>query len=64
MSTQMMATKGIKLFGEKVVAVMFKEYNQLNHMMAFGCINPNELTSQHKRKALRAMTLIKETRCG
>ncbi len=32
MFTQMTATKGIKMFGEKAIAVMVKEYNQLNDM--------------------------------
>jgi hypothetical protein len=43
---------------------MFKEYNQLNNMMVFGRIDPDEFTSQHKREALRAVNLIKEKRCG
>jgi hypothetical protein len=63
MFTQMTATKGIKLFGERAVAVMFKEYTQMN-VMVFGCIDPNKLTSQHKREAQRAVNLIKEKRCG
>jgi hypothetical protein len=64
MFTQMTATKGMTLFGEKAVAAMFKEYNQLNDMMVFGRIDPDELTAQHKRDALRAVNLINEKRCG
>jgi hypothetical protein len=65
MFAQMTANKGIKLFGEKAVAAIFKEYNQLNDMMVFGRIDPDELASrQHKRDALRAVNLINEKRCG
>jgi hypothetical protein len=64
MFTQMMAIKSMILFGEKAVAYMFKEYNQLNDMMVFGRIDPDELTAQHKRDALRAVNLINEKGCG
>jgi hypothetical protein len=64
MFTQMTATNGMKIFGEKAVTAMFKEYNQLNDMMVFGRIDPDELTVQHKRDALRAVNLINEKRCG
>jgi hypothetical protein len=64
MFTQMTATKGIKMFGEKAIAVMFKEYNQLNDMTVFGRTDPDALTSSQKKGALRAVNLIKEKRCG
>jgi hypothetical protein len=64
MFTQMTATKGMKRFGEKAVAAIFKEYNQLNDMMVVGRIDPDELRAQHKCDALRAVNLINEKRCG
>jgi hypothetical protein len=64
MFTQMTVTTGMKLFGKRAVAAMFKEYNQLNDMMVFGRIDPDELTAQHKRDALHAVNLINEKRCG
>jgi hypothetical protein len=64
MFAQMMAPKGIQLFGERAIAAMFKEYNQLNDMMVFGHIDPDELTAQQKHDALRAVNLINEKRCG
>ena len=57
---QMTATKGIKLHGEKAIAAMFKEYNQLQDMKVLGRINPDALSQEQKRKALRAINLIKE----
>jgi hypothetical protein len=60
MFAQMTAAKGIKRFGERAVAAMFKEYNQLNDMMVFGHIDPDELTAQQKHDALRAVNLIHE----
>ena len=64
MFTQMTAAKGIKLFGEKAIAVMFKEYNQLNDMTVFGRTDPDKLSPKQKKGALRAVNLIKEKRCG
>ena len=64
MFTQMSAKKGIKTFGESAIAAMFKEYNQLNDMNVFGSVNPDTLTRDQKYKALHAINLIKEKRCG
>ena len=61
---QMTAAKGIKLHGEKAITAMFKEYNQLQDMKVLGRINPDTLNQEQKRKALRAINLIKEKRCG
>jgi hypothetical protein len=43
MFTQMSAAKGIKQFGARVMAAMFKEYNQLKDMSVFGKVDPNTL---------------------
>ena len=61
---QMTASKGIKLYGAKAVAAMFKEYKQLDDLEVLGRINPDLLTFEQKRTALRAVNLIKIKRCG
>jgi hypothetical protein len=61
---QMTASKGIKLFGERAVAAMFKEYKQLDDLTVLGRLTPESLTPEQKRTALRAINLIKEKRCG
>jgi len=38
---------------------MFKEYKQLNDLAIFGELNPDTLTKEEERKALRANNLIK-----
>ena len=43
---------------------MFKEYKQLDNMEVLGKVDPTTLTQEDKRKALRAINLIKEKRCG
>ena len=60
----MTASKGIKLFGPKAIAAMFKEYKQLNDLKVLGRIDVDALSPEQKRKALRAVNLIKEKRCG
>ena len=64
MLTQMTANRGIKNFGEKAVAAILKEYDQLNKLNVFGSLNPDSLSREEKRKALRAINLIKQKRCG
>jgi len=64
MFNQMTATKVIKMFGERDVAAMIKEYQQLNDMKVIRRTDPNKLTSDQKRRALRAINLIKHKRCG
>ena len=61
---QMTASKGIKLYGAKAVAAMFKEYKQLDDLKVLGRLNPESLQPEQKRKALRAVNLIKLKRCG
>jgi len=64
MFTQMSAGKGIKQFGERTIAAMFKEYNQLNDLTVFGRVTPDTLSQEHKDNALQAINLIKEKRNG
>ena len=69
MFVQMSAHKGIKLFGEKAIAAMFKELKQLNDGVQDGKpviipIKFDELTEKDKKEALEAVNLIAEKRCG
>jgi len=61
---QMHASKGIKLFKERDVAALFKEYKQLNDMAVVGKVSYEQLTDEDKKRALRAINLIKEKRDG
>ena len=67
--TQMTAKRGIKLFGEKAVAAMVKEFTQLDKGAfpgnpVVGPIDPTILTQEDKIRAMEAVNLIKEKRCG
>jgi len=67
--TQMSAKMGIRKHGEKAIAAMFKELNQLDKGAKKGNPvvipqNPHLLTAKEKREALEAVNLIKEKRCG
>ena len=62
--TQMNASKGIKLLGERAVAAIFKEYKQLNDLVTIGRVDINTLTHEQRKRALRAVNLIKIKRCG
>ena len=44
--TQMTASKGIKLDGEKAIAAMFKEYRQLDDLTVLGRLDPDKLTPE------------------
>ena len=63
MFTQMSAQKGMKLFGKKAVAAMFKELKQLSDGVVPGkpVIEPipfEHLRDEDKTKALEAVNLI------
>ena len=69
MFTQMNAKKGIKLFGERAVASMFKEHEQLDKgpmpgKSVFRPISYESLTRKEINEALEAVNLIKEKRDG
>ena len=69
MFTQMSANRGIKLFCEKTVAVIFKQLKQLNDgvLPSNPVIVPiaiESLTEEDKRKSLEAVNLIEVKRCG
>ena len=61
---QMTADKGIKKFGERAVAAIFKEYKQMQDLKVLGGVDVDKLTYKDKKKALRAVNLIKLKRCG
>ena len=62
--TQMSGKAGIKKHGQRAIDALFKEYAQLNDKSVFCGINPNKLTAEEKKQALRLVELIKEKRCG
>ena len=69
MFTQMSASRGIKLFGEKAVLAIFKELKQLNDGVlprnpVIVPIGIESLMEADKKKALEAVNLIKVKRCG
>ena len=67
--TQMSATEGIKKHGEKAIAVLLKEFIQLDKgpMEGKNLVSPikyNTLTKKDKEEALEVVNLIKEKRDG
>ena len=69
MFTQMQVTKGFKLFSERAVAAMYKEFKQLNKgaMPGKPIVSPvdyHTLSDEDKRQALETVNLIKEKRSG
>ena len=66
--TQISAQKGIKMFGEKAIAAMFKELIQLNDGVSPGKpmivpISLESLSDKDKEGALDAVNLIAQKRC-
>ena len=62
--TRMQAKTAIKKHGQRAIAAMFKEYVQLKDIQVTGFIRYDDLTAEQKRRALRAINLIKEKRNG
>ena len=65
MFTQMQATRGFKLFGERALAAMIKELKQLEEVPIPGkkvvtAINPDTLSAKDKAKSLNAVNIIKQ----
>jgi hypothetical protein len=61
---QMSAEAGIKKFGQQAIDAIFKEFAQLNDKKVFSGMDPTKLTKEEKQGALRAITVVKEKRCG
>ena len=64
MFTQMNAYKGIKMFGERAISALIKEYKQLNDKKVMGRTYPSKLLELQKRRALQVINTIKKKRCG
>ena len=62
--TQIQAKTGIKKHGQRVFAAMLKEFVRIKDMEVMGFIRYDDLTSEQKQRALRAINLIKEKRNG
>jgi len=62
--TQMSAHKGIKVYGERAIKAMAKEYSQLDELGVFKGRMANTLSWEERRTALQVIDLIKEKRCG
>ena len=62
--TQMSANKGIKMFGDKALDVIMKEYQQLDNLGVFKPLMSNKINKKQKLNALNAIDLIKQKRCG
>ena len=60
----MSASKGIKTFGDKAITAILGEFSQLNDMKVVEPLDPDALTPQKKRDALRTVSLLKEKRSG
>jgi hypothetical protein len=60
--TQMSTKKGLKKHSKKDAEAIVKEFKQLRDKEVFKPRYANSLTPTEKRKALRAITLIKEKR--
>ena len=64
MSNQFSLKKGLELFGNKAEAATGKELQQIHNMDTYTPMHPNELSSEEKAKALRALFFLTEKRNG
>jgi len=62
--TQMSASKGLRVYGEKAAKAMAKEYAQLDELGVFKGRMSGSLNSDERKAALQVIDLIKEKRCG
>lgn len=62
--TQHRLTRGLKEFGIAGVDAVIKELQQLYDREVIEPINPNNVTDEHKRKALQYLMFLKKKRCG
>ena len=61
---QMNMKQGLKMFGQKAVEAVIKEYAQLDMKGVFEGVYSKDLTIKQKKEALELFTLIKLKRCG
>ena len=64
MLAQMTADAGIKKHGEVAVQAIFAEFAQIEDKNVIAPLDASKLTPQQRKDALRAISLIKEKRCG
>ena len=62
--SQMHASKGIKVFGDRAIEALASEYSQLDGLVVFKPEDATKLTDQQKAAALNVIDLIKQKRCG
>jgi hypothetical protein len=62
--TQMLAKAGIKKHGQVAIDEFFKEFTQLHDLRVFLAQDATTLTTLEKQGALRAISVVKEKRCG
>ena len=60
----MSAKEGIKSFGNKALIALYNKFLQLHDTSTFHSIKANRLIYKQKKRALRALSLIKEKRDG
>ena len=60
----MLAKKGVKLSGHRAIMAIIKEYKLLDELNVFDPKLRSQLSKEHMAKALRAITVIKQKRCG
>ena len=61
---QMTAKAGIKKHGKVAIDALFQEFSQLHDLGVFLPQNGSKLTKAQKKGALRAISMVKEKRCG
>jgi hypothetical protein len=62
--TQMSAKAGIKKHRQVAIDALFEEFSQLHDLGVFLAQYGHKLTRAEKRGALRAISVVKEKRCG
>ena len=62
--TQMSAEAGIKKHGQVAEEALMKEFQQFRDMDVFEPMDATTLSNENKKDALKAISVIKEKRCG
>jgi hypothetical protein len=62
--TQMSAKAGIKKHGQVTVDALYSEFLQLHDLEVFKGLQASELTKAQRNASLRAISVVKEKRCG
>jgi hypothetical protein len=64
MMVQVSAKKGLQLFGEQAAMAIITEFRQLHDKSVFKLVSMQSVLINDQKKALRAITLVQEKRCG